>query len=92
MIASQVLVFWTHVACIDTSQYLSQQFSISDKRSVEIALVGFECNMSRSCSDFYYGLIIERCQGFAWRNGVVHELPRSVWLAGNPKKELIVLM
>jgi len=40
----------------------------------------------------YCGIVIERFQGYARRIGVAMDIPKDVWLAGNPRKELIFLI
>jgi hypothetical protein len=49
-------------------------------------------SMSNVVGEKYFGIIIERYRGFARRIGVLARITRKQWLAGNPRKELIILI
>jgi hypothetical protein len=40
----------------------------------------------------FHGIVIERHLGYARRIGTVLQVPSAIWLAANPKKELILLI
>jgi hypothetical protein len=96
-----VLLFWTHVArfaasALENNRALFYMNECSDRRArvssahIEVVLVATtRPSPGVTCLQ---GIAIERHSGYARRIGPVLDIPPPTWLAGNPKKELILLI
>jgi hypothetical protein len=93
-----VLVFWTHVARFVTNAIKSTVmfFRMDECRDwrarthIEFVLIG----TSEPFPNYpvVHGILIERHLGYARRIGTALNVPLYRWLAGDPKKELILLI
>jgi hypothetical protein len=121
---SHILIFWTHVIRLESSECDVERNARHDSPEgrewrlmhtdgkYEVILIAMAtpleqfrvgstnntgdhkkaASKSNVIGDKYYGIIIERYRGFARRTGVLFRITRKQWLAGNPRKELILLI
>jgi hypothetical protein len=96
-----VLIFWTHVARFAASDldkslafvYMDEDGDwIAHFGSAQIEVILIATTEPNSEYTEFHGIAIERHLGYARRIGIILDIRASTWLAGNPKKELILLI
>ncbi|KAH4859675.1 hypothetical protein HBH70_012700 [Parastagonospora nodorum] len=94
---TQVLVFWSHVACLlaDNREMSMHRWDGREDKTCELVLIGCEDHRTTNLSvatAWYHGLVISRSSGFVQKVGIFRYLPSSVWVEANPQLELIFLI